>query len=264
MKISPLVFLAALSILASFGNLNADDSVRLLKNGIPTMAYYTKGGVIYYGYTAPGRGHPLFSTILATNPAYARAHYQTPTMAYYTKEKVIFYGYTNYLPYPASAAPDWRKFEPPYRLTSNFIAEAIPLTRTVPLEAPPEQAAVKTRIAPLAYREALEQEDEQTRGTWEENMAMIRSSPVDGAGFYKRGNAYKETQDFIRAIRDYDEVIRLDPENAYAYYKRGLCYTALNRMDLASYNFHRANEIMADREEPWAQKSRSWSPQSGY
>src|SRR5690606_17256139 len=43
---------------------------------------------------------------------------------------------------------------------------------------------------------------------------------------HNRGFVYHEQGDYTLAIADYDQVIRLDPENADAYYNRGLAYHA--------------------------------------
>ena len=40
--------------------------------------------------------------------------------------------------------------------------------------------------------------------------------------YYERGNAYANLGDLARAIADYDEALRLDPELAGAYNNRGL------------------------------------------
>ena len=255
----PLFCLAALTLLPPARALHADAPKKIQDQGTPTMAYYTKGRIIYYGYTDYKKTHYPYSSILATDPAYARAHYRDPTMAYYTKGKTIYYAYTNYLSPSASSHLDWRYFVPPDEKAGISRRRAVAGEELEEAEPP-----VKMRASPVSNREAFEREMEQTKGTPSENTEALLSSPVDAPGFYKRANAYKDANDFTKAIQDYDEVIRLEPGNAYAYYKRGLCYSAIGRMDLASENFRRANEIMSDQGESWSQKSRSWYPQSGY
>src|SRR5579871_392087 len=39
-----------------------------------------------------------------------------------------------------------------------------------------------------------------------------------------RGNAYDDQKDYAHALIDYNEAIRLDSQNALAYYNRGLSY----------------------------------------
>ena len=249
--------------------LRADDQNSSSYRVIPTMAYYSKGRVIYYGYTPytgyRDGGHAYDSSILASNAAYVRAHYQNPTMAYYSKDRVTYYAYTSYLPNRPAEFPDWRDLEQSSRQFAGSSApELNSLVRTSSVETAPESAPVKMRASPVSNREAFEQEAEQTQGTLEENRVALQSSPVDAAGFYKRANAYKDTRDYARAIADYNEVIRLEPDNPYAYFKLGLCYSAINRMDVAGENFRKANELMSNPEKPWSRKSRSWYPQSGY
>jgi len=260
----PFFCLAAFSLLLTAQPVHADDPKRSDYHGDPTMAYYAKGRVIYYDFTEYKKPVLKYSSILASNSAYARAHYQEPTMAFYKKDKTIHYAYTQYPPSQAVRGWDWRNFGHPYRQFPRAWLETGSPARSLREEPKQTAPSIKMRASTLSSREAFEQESEQAKGTPEENRSVLLSSPTDAAGFYKRGNAYKDTYDYGKAIQDYDEVIRMDPENAYAYYKRGLCYSALDRMDLANENFLRANDIMADQERFWSQKSRSWYPQSGY
>ena len=271
MKKISLFCLAALLILVPLRSLKADIQTPFLNRGTPTMAYYTKGRVIYYGYTEYQNGVLPYSSILASNPAYARVHYQNATMAYYEKSKVVYYAYTNNLPGRSLGVLDNRfiaqgdqQFTSASPVAGAPPREAISLVRTETGE--PARATPPVRMRDMSFpnRETFEQESEQTKGTQAENLAAMLSTPVDAAGFYKRGNAFKENNDFWKAIQDYNEVTRQDPENAFAYYKRGLCYSALNQMDLANQNFRRANELLADPEKPWSQRVRAWYPQSGY
>ena len=50
-----------------------------------------------------------------------------------------------------------------------------------------------------------------------------------------------------KAIKEYDEAIRLDPERAEAYANRGLVYTFLGNGDLAQRDFDRALNLGFDR-----------------
>lgn len=59
----------------------------------------------------------------------------------------------------------------------------------------------------------------------------IRLSPQDAVSYYNRGNAYRDQDDPARAIADYSEAIRLNPQYANAYYNRGLAHERLG--DLA-------------------------------
>jgi len=235
--------------------------------GIPTMAFYTKGGVIYYGYTNPGKSfNKQYSTLLASNSALGRSAGQTPTMAFYTKNGVIRYGYTAYVqsgnrsvlrPYPRDydVAPQ----------VSGPAPAAIGVVQTSNAAENPPANQIKMRTTtPLADRESFEQEAERTNLASGEIQIALQSTPEDAPGYYKRANAYKETNDYWDAIKDYDQVIVLDPQNAYAYYKRGLCNTALQRMDLAIEDFRKANELMNSQQPAWYQPSHTRYPQEGY
>jgi len=52
----------------------------------------------------------------------------------------------------------------------------------------------------------------------------IRLDPNNAAPYYNRGNAYREKGDNDRAIADYSEAIRLDPNDAASYCSRGIAY----------------------------------------
>jgi tetratricopeptide (TPR) repeat protein len=48
-----------------------------------------------------------------------------------------------------------------------------------------------------------------------------------------RGNAYYDSGQNDQAIKDYSEVIRLNPKDAEAYYNRGNAYRRLKRDEVA-------------------------------
>ena len=49
----------------------------------------------------------------------------------------------------------------------------------------------------------------------------IRLDPKDAIAFIDRGYAWSAKEDYDKAIKDYDEAIRLDPKNAPAFDNRG-------------------------------------------
>ena len=55
-----------------------------------------------------------------------------------------------------------------------------------------------------------------------------------------RGDSYAEEGLYERAIQEYDEAIRLERQEADAYYKRGLAYEALGKTKEAERDFERA------------------------
>ena len=50
----------------------------------------------------------------------------------------------------------------------------------------------------------------------------IRLNPNDASAYYERGQAWHSKDDLDKAIADYDEAIRLDPRHARAYTIRGI------------------------------------------
>jgi tetratricopeptide (TPR) repeat protein len=61
--------------------------------------------------------------------------------------------------------------------------------------------------------------------------------------FYNRGTAYYDKADYERAIADYDEVIRLDPNNTNALNNRGLAYQKKGDHGQAIADFNEALRI---------------------
>ena len=55
-----------------------------------------------------------------------------------------------------------------------------------------------------------------------------------------RGDSYAEEGLYERAIQEYDEAIRLERQEADAYYKRGLAHEALGKTKEASRDFEKA------------------------
>jgi Flp pilus assembly protein TadD len=51
---------------------------------------------------------------------------------------------------------------------------------------------------------------------------------------------------YKQAIQDYDEAIRLNPQDAEAYYVRGLIYGELGKSDEAARDFAKAKELGYD------------------
>jgi tetratricopeptide (TPR) repeat protein len=58
--------------------------------------------------------------------------------------------------------------------------------------------------------------------------------------FSNRGVEWRLKQDYVRAIADYDEAIRLDPKYADAYYDRCIAYNRQQKYDLALADCNKA------------------------
>jgi tetratricopeptide (TPR) repeat protein len=65
----------------------------------------------------------------------------------------------------------------------------------------------------------------------------IRLEPNNSEGFYNRGLAYAQKGDFDSAIADFNETIRLAPKFANGFYNRGLAYSRKNEFDKAIADF---------------------------
>jgi tetratricopeptide (TPR) repeat protein len=62
----------------------------------------------------------------------------------------------------------------------------------------------------------------------------------DAEASLKRGNAYYDKKDYDKAISDYTEAIRLDPNNSWAYNNRGITYFAQKEYDKAIRDYKEA------------------------
>jgi tetratricopeptide (TPR) repeat protein len=64
--------------------------------------------------------------------------------------------------------------------------------------------------------------------------------------FYNRGGIYKERKDYDRAIADYSEAIKLDPQYVNAFLNRGVAYDAKGDSDASAADFGRVIELKPD------------------
>jgi tetratricopeptide (TPR) repeat protein len=65
--------------------------------------------------------------------------------------------------------------------------------------------------------------------------------------YSERGDKYFHEKNFDGAIADFSEVIKLEPDNPFAYYKRGLSYTNKKEYDLAITDFSEAIRLEPDK-----------------
>ena len=77
--------------------------------------------------------------------------------------------------------------------------------------------------------------------------AVIRAGQWQGKelawAYYNRGNAYRNLGEPRRAIADYDQALRLDPEHANAYGNRGNAYLALGEYRRAIQDYDQVLRI---------------------
>jgi tetratricopeptide (TPR) repeat protein len=86
--------------------------------------------------------------------------------------------------------------------------------------------------------------------------AVIRSGRLTqgelALAFHARGNAYGRKREYDRAIRDYDQAIRLNPNDASVFISRGLAYRALGQQAQAAEDFATAGQLNPDLPPPEA------------
>jgi lipoprotein NlpI len=68
----------------------------------------------------------------------------------------------------------------------------------------------------------------------------IKLNPNYALAFLNRGNAYQNKDQYDRAIQDYDQAIKLNPNYALAFYNRGLAYDDKKQYDRAIQDYDQA------------------------
>ena len=71
----------------------------------------------------------------------------------------------------------------------------------------------------------------------------ILLKPDDAVAYYNRGVDYQAIGDLDRAITDYDKAIQLKPDFTKAYYSRGLAYATKGDKQSASADFKKTLEL---------------------
>jgi tetratricopeptide (TPR) repeat protein len=74
---------------------------------------------------------------------------------------------------------------------------------------------------------------------------------------YDRGIAYNNEEQYDRAIRDFDRVIKFSPSYVDAYNNRGLAYKDKGQYDRAIQDFDKAISIRPDFERAYNNRGRS-------
>ena len=98
-------------------------------------------------------------------------------------------------------------------------------------------AAADTGAQSTAWRQCL---TDTSPAAVDACTSVIKSDPRNDGAFVNRGIAYRRLGDFDRAIKDYDEAIRLNPRAADAYNNRGNAYRALDDLDRARRDYDEA------------------------
>src|SRR5262249_45106229 len=113
------------------------------------------------------------------------------------------------------------------------------------LDRDPENAALKARrdraLAELARANPssyyLQAEPHFTKGDYDKALAdcseAIRLNPQEANSYERRGACYFRKQEFDKAVADFTEAIRLSPKGAENYNHRGLAYFGKGDYDKA-------------------------------
>jgi tetratricopeptide (TPR) repeat protein len=74
----------------------------------------------------------------------------------------------------------------------------------------------------------------------------IRLNPNNAGAFNNRGFAYANKQDYDRAIEDYGQAIQLNPNNSGAFFNRGRAYANKQDYDRAIEDYGQATRLNLD------------------
>jgi len=74
----------------------------------------------------------------------------------------------------------------------------------------------------------------------------IRINPDDARAYHNRGIAYSRKEELDKAIADYTDAIRINPDYATAYHNRGIAYDKVGDVDKAIANLREAIRINPD------------------
>ncbi|HKS39781.1 MAG TPA: tetratricopeptide repeat protein [Blastocatellia bacterium] len=92
----------------------------------------------------------------------------------------------------------------------------------------------------------------------------IRFKPDDASAYYNRGVAYGKKGDYDRAIADYDNAIRLKPDDASAYNNRGNAYGNKGDYDRAIADYDNAIKLNHDYEDAYYNRGVAYDDKGDY
>lgn len=101
--------------------------------------------------------------------------------------------------------------------------------------------------------------DDYTSALTDANVAVDLAPPALQSYTYGiRGSIYDHLEAYPRSIADYEEAIRLDPQNAYMYWGIGNVYTYTGDYDAAVNAYQQYAEITGELE-PFMQEFIAWA-----
>jgi len=77
----------------------------------------------------------------------------------------------------------------------------------------------------------------------EDLSQAIRLNPDNAVAYYNRGLTYGDSGQYQRAIEDYSQAIRLDPDYTAAYNNRGNAYDDLGQREKALLDWRKACDL---------------------
>jgi tetratricopeptide (TPR) repeat protein len=92
----------------------------------------------------------------------------------------------------------------------------------------------------------------------------IRLDPNDAAAYINRGSAYNDKGDYDRAITDLNQAIRLDPNDATAYNNRGFAYHNKKDYDRARADFTQAIRLNPNNDIYYNNRGNAYYSQRDY
>ena len=93
---------------------------------------------------------------------------------------------------------------------------------------------------------------------------FIRLEPNNPEAINWRGTAYYNQKNYTRAIADHTQAIQMDPANAYFYERRGIAYNAMNNSDRAIEDFTRAIQLEPDNSIFYAWRGNAYYKKEDY
>ncbi|NET62626.1 MAG: tetratricopeptide repeat protein [Symploca sp. SIO2E6] len=72
-------------------------------------------------------------------------------------------------------------------------------------------------------------------------------SPEDAQAYYNRGVAYSDRGELDKAITDFTQALEINPEDADVYYNRGIAYSKLVDKQKGIQDFQKAAKLYAER-----------------
>lgn len=86
----------------------------------------------------------------------------------------------------------------------------------------------------------------------------IRINPQLADAYDGRGLAWSLTNDYAKAIADFDQAVRLDPRSEHAYYERGNAWIQFNEFDKAIHDYTEAIRLNAESRYAYDARAGVW------